>query len=179
MKPAPRSEGGYTLVETMVVLMIVGLLLTLGVGALRQFWFHRALEGGADEVVAELRQLQVRSVSESHPLVYGAMFTKNEATWRFLQFDPNGNGTADDSCTSFEKRSFNAQVTVGAATDFEIEPILTETCRTQLLAGATDEFVFFYSRGTASPGSVVLESDVLDRSETITVGGLTSRIDQL
>ncbi len=76
-----RREYGFTLIEVLATLVLMGILLGLSVPALRHFWLARALEGGADQVVSQLRQLQEEAISQSHPQVFGARFRPDSSQW--------------------------------------------------------------------------------------------------
>lgn len=166
-----RKEEGFTLIEIMAAMALAAVLMTLGAMSLRTFWWHRSLEGGADQIVSQVRELQERVVAETHPLVYGARFRAGSPTWGLVQYDPDA-GT----CTQYTTHTFDTSVYVSAAS-FSSDPTVTNFCRTALSA-PSDEFVFFYARGNATPGSVTIRHDGLDEEESVTVAGVTGRADR-
>src|SRR5918992_5727020 len=92
--PTPRltevdRQGGFSLVELLFAMMLLGILLTLSASALKTFWLRRALDGSTKQVTAQLRQLQQRAVAESHPLVYGARFTEGSDSYTLLRYNPS------------------------------------------------------------------------------------------
>lgn len=180
------NERGFTLIELITVMAITTILLTLGAMSVRHFSMVQALEGAVDEVASHLSRAQTRSVSESHPLVYGAWFERGSSQWRLVRFDPKTAGTTtDDTCTVTETRSlgsgmFSSSVRISAAPEATAFTDSHETvvCRSALGASAaTHQFAFFYARGTATSGKVTIEQPTLARTRTIDVKGLTGRVD--
>lgn len=188
-----KEEGGFTLIELLATMALASILLTLGAAAARQYWFNQALNGAQDEVVTQLRQLQERVVSETHPRVYGARFHNGHRQWGLVRYDP-AVGTTPVSCVQYQTREFPSGVKV-AETSFAADVTRTSFCQNNLktASGASvpnsvsSQFVFFYSRGTATPGNltgypagtgVVLKHDALDRVEAVSVTAITGRVDE-
>jgi prepilin-type N-terminal cleavage/methylation domain-containing protein len=172
LEPAAGAEAGFTLVELMVVILITTVLLTLGASALRHYWLTQALEGSTEEVVSQLRQLQQRTDSESHPIVYGARFQVSTSSWAIVRYDPKEPTTiGDDECTVDSTRAFSDGVVVSAAS-FDSPPgVDLSKC-----PESSQRFVLFYARGTATGGSLTLRHDITATSETISVLPLTGRV---
>ena len=174
-----RRQSGFTLIEIMVVLGMTAVLLTMGAAAVRHYWFVQAIEGAAEEVESELRTLQQRTIAESHPLVYGAWFRTGDVAeqWGILKFDPKDpSSSSDDVCTQVgPPRSFDNGVIVGAA-EFDPPTGVGTTCNG--VAPADSEQVFFYARGSATPGEVTLNHPPTGQSKTVTVSELTGRVDR-
>ncbi len=171
-----RRQEGFTLIELLVVISLAVVMLTLGASAVRHFWLVRSLEGGRDEVISQLRELQQRVVAETNPLVYGARFRVGSGEWGLVRYN-----IQTGVCTQFETRSFETGVIVSAV-DLA-EPSWIATCRSAL--GATDEFVFFFARGSATeglltppgtPSAIELRQPVLDRTQRVAVTGITGRV---
>jgi len=173
-----EREEGFTLIELLVVMMITSMVLTISAGAIRHFWFVQALSGSADSVTTQMRQAQQQAESESHPLVYGVWFINvgDAARWGTLQYDP----AKALPCTEIGKRTFDTGVQV-ASVSFTTDSTRTPACRSALgsagIANAgSAQIAFFYARGTATPGSITLEQTNLDRSESLSVTGITGRV---
>jgi prepilin-type N-terminal cleavage/methylation domain-containing protein len=168
----PKAHDGFTLVELMVVITLTTILLALGASALRHYWLTQALEGSAEELVSQLRQLQQRTDSESHPLVYGARFEIGTSNWAIVRYDPkSATTTADDECTVDSTRLFSDGVAVSAAS-FDTPPgVVVSKC-----PDSAQAFVFFYARGTATGGSLTLRHGVTTDTETVSVLPLTGRV---
>lgn len=172
---ARRRSDGFTLLEVLVAISLIAVVLTLSVGALRHFWLVRALTSSTDDVLTQLRSTQENAVSESYPVVYGVRFDVDEQDWHVLRYDPKNAGAGDDTCTVFESYSLSDGVEIDAAS-FATDPVITDFCRAETSAPATASFVFFYPRGNATPGDVVLEHAGIDRSATVDVSALTGRV---
>lgn len=180
-----------TLIEMLVVLALAGLLIATSASSLRGFWFTQSLNGATDEVVTQLRQLQARVTSESHPLVYGARFSPGSSDWALVRFDPVASGTADDTCTqyapaTFDSGVFTAEVVVSPTGTAVPDSNEASICRSRLKDSAgssvavapSDVFVFFYARGTATAGTIRLEQPNTFKSEAVTITSLTARVER-
>jgi prepilin-type N-terminal cleavage/methylation domain-containing protein len=168
---ARRSPSGFTLIEVLVAMALLGVLLALSAGPLRRYWINQSLEGGRSEVVSTLRQLQQQAVSESNPLVFGAGFDVGTGQWATLKYTPGAPAT----CTKIESHDkiFNTSVYVVSANFAPPLGVDLSKCP----AGTGDEYVFFHARGTATSGNMVLGHTELTRTRTIRVSELTSRIE--
>ena len=175
-----RSESGFTLVELLVGMMLLVVLFTLGAFALRQFWLNHSLHGARSEIVSQLRQIQQQSVSESHPLVYGARFRVGSSTYGIVKFNPHDTSTTtDDTCTESRTVTMGSNVKVSAASFTDASGI-TSLCRSQISGASSDQFVFFYARGTATEGNLTLELPALPgRTLSLGVTPITGRVSSL
>ena len=178
------GQHGYTLVEVLVATVLIGILVTLGASGLRQYALGQALDGATDEVVAQLRQLQARVVSESHPLVYGARFRKGTPEYAMIVYDPRAISptpqcTQDGGVRLLDTGSFGLPVRVShSATSVPDSPEAT-ICRASLPGITSDDvFVFFYARGTATPGTIRVEQPALGRWHDVALNGLTGRVER-
>lgn len=183
-----HKESGFTLVELLAALALAAVLMGLGAFALRQFWIVRSLYGGRDQVVTELRALQERTVAEAHPIVFGMRFPKGggeQSTVGVIRY--NGR-VSPPICTEQRKIVLDAGTRVRFnGTDFAELPAtdpIRVNCKEQLRKDGTiknvqnDEFVFFFGRGTATPGQVAFENPALEgRQAGLTVAGPTGRIE--
>lgn len=181
--PILRSERGFTLVELLVVIGLTAVLLMLSAGAVRHFWLVQALEGAADETVTQLRQLQARTTSESHPVVYGMRLRESTGEWGIVRFQPNGTGTSDDTCTELEKHifgtgMFSASTVVQSASFPQTGSEIYEQtlCRSKLGNDARDRFVLFFARGNATPGRLTLVQPILGLTRVVDVTPITGRV---
>jgi hypothetical protein len=161
-------------------MMMLTVLLALGVFALRQFWLTHSLRGGREEVVNQLRQLQQRSVSESHPLVYGARFRVGSPTFGLVKFNPHDTSTTtDDTCVEMSSVTLGSNVQVSEV-DFVDAAGITSLCRTQITGGALDEYSFFYARGTATEGDLTLAVPAMPgKTLSLSVTPITGRVNPL
>jgi Tfp pilus assembly protein FimT len=167
-------------VELLVGMMLLVVLLSLGVFALRQFWLNHSLHAARNEIVSQLRQIQQRSVSESHPLVYGVRFRAASSSYGLVKFNPNDTSTAaDDTCVDMTTTTMGSGVRV-ASVSFTSASGITSLCRAQIAGASADQFAFFYARGTATEGQLTLELPALpERTLSISVTPITGRVTAL
>ena len=168
-------EGGFSLLELLAAIVLLGILLTLGAFALKNFWMRRSLDGSTKQVTAQLRQMQQRAVAESHPLIYGAGFTEGSPTYTLLKYDP---AATSSKCETLTTVPLEDGVKVAAATSFASSPYITLS---ECDPAAGDQFVFFFARGTATGGTLKLTHEGLvgtsQDTTTIKVTNLTGRVE--
>lgn len=177
-------QDGFTLLELLVAMVVAAILLTLGAAAMRQYWLVRSVKSGADEIAAQLQQLQSQADAVSHPVVYGAWFApgqSNAGQYGTLVYDPTIVAVAD-RCEAGSMRSLPTRVRVTAAT-FPDTPTLTGTCQNALLSeGVTNaqqvRTVFFYARGNSTGGEVTVAHPDVGTPRTIEVAALTGRVEE-
>jgi prepilin-type N-terminal cleavage/methylation domain-containing protein len=172
-----RNEQGFSLIELMVAMLVASLLMGLGYTAFRSYWLNRGFEGAHTEVITDLRNLQEQTVSESHPIVYGARFkssgtyTTDSGSWTLIKYNPN----ASTKCTEGRTEELGGGAYVSAAT-FDPPPVITASlCDGYGTSG--NHFVFFFARGTATEGDLTLRNDQLGKTSTVRVHELTSRVE--
>ena len=171
------SERGVTMIEILVVSTLLAVMMTLSAGPLRTYWRRQALERGKSEVIAQMQNVQQTSVSETTPYVYGVRFKLDSAEWGIVKFDGNSaTTTADDTCVQTRSLSFSDGVRVSAAS-FAVAPDITTKCRSAISGAASDQFAFFYARGTATGGGVTLVQPALEAAaRSVTVTPITGRV---
>jgi prepilin-type N-terminal cleavage/methylation domain-containing protein len=165
-----RTEDGFTLIELLVVMVLMAILFALGAMALRHFWFVQGLERAGDQVVTELRAAQTSVGAENHPIVYGVRFVPGSATWGVVQYDPR----TSPKCSAVETHNFEAAVSIQSASSTGADAIKTE-CEAAL--GATSRFIFFFARGSATPGTINLVSQQTGDTRVVQVAGVTGRVE--
>lgn len=172
-----RNEKGFTFIELMVAIGIVAVLMTLSASALRTYWFVQSLESATDEVTTQLRRLQARSTSESHPLVYGARFRHGSSGWSVVRYDPATGTCSEVETKSLDSGVFSAGAKISSNTSLTSFSTTNETtvCRSNLSA-PTDAFAFFYARGSATAGQVTVDQPQIGRTRTVTVAAITGRV---
>ena len=171
-----ENSAGFTIVELVAVMALGSIMLALGVFTFGHYARVQTLEAGTDEMVAQLRRLQQQVVSEGHPLVHGARFTPGSDTWALVRYNP-ADGTCLVQPRDLTSGMFSTDLRISATT-FPQTTSPEETACRAAGTGATsnDRFLFFYSRGTATVGSVTLFQPALARSETVSVTGITGRV---
>ena len=173
---ASRAEGGFSLIELLVVVGLLGLLLTLGATAFRRYWLVQSLDGAQDELIAQVRQRQEQAVSESHPLVFGVRVLEGSSEWGILEYTPDNPLVAgnQEACVQKEILRFSTSVQVSSAA-FATSP---ETTFCASVLGAASDYVFFYPRGSATGGTLTLLHPEISAARTIVVSPITGRVQQ-
>jgi prepilin-type N-terminal cleavage/methylation domain-containing protein len=166
-----HREDGVSLIELLTTLALASVLVAFSALALRHYWFVQSLEKASDQVVTELRAAQQRVNAESHPVVYGVRFDPGSATWGVVQYDPR---KSSNKCISVGTRSLEGAVEIKAA-GFTGGGDAETSCSSAL--GADNEFAFFYARGSATPGSVTVESQQTGGTKVVDVAGVTGRVE--
>jgi prepilin-type N-terminal cleavage/methylation domain-containing protein len=170
-----RDQRGFTLIEMVMIIAVSAIMFAIAGLAIRHYYWIRSLEGGANEVVSELRAAHSRTMAESHPLVYGVRLKEGSSDWGLVRYDPGA--VPGTQCTSAGSNDFAADVYVLSAT-FEHSNLrygsdATTAC---LAAFPGYDFALFFARGTATAGEVVLRHDRINRSEEIDLLGLTGKV---
>lgn len=173
-------EAGFSLIELLVVMVLMSIVMTLVFGAGRQLWFRRSLTSARGDVTFALKGLQQKTVAESNPLVYGARLRPNATQFTTYRYDPLV--TSGDPCVPTGTQEFSAGVEV-ATSEFEVYrvgglstgPDVASLCD----GGAPQTYVFFFARGEATAGRVVLRQPRVSSSNTATIDvfGLTGRVE--
>ncbi|TLS73665.1 type II secretion system protein GspH [Mariprofundus erugo] len=139
---APASARGFTLLEVMIVIMIIGVMAAVAVPAYSTWRANQAVSSAQQTLLAQLKQARVLAVSENRSV--SVTFTSTSYT-----FDANMSGTCD-VCR-------NEQVNLGRfAGNLTLSPTTTRT---------------FSSRGTANSGTITLTAGSSSRDITINVIG--------
>jgi prepilin-type N-terminal cleavage/methylation domain-containing protein len=175
-----RAERGFTILELVAVMALLSLLLTLGATAFRHYWLLHSLDAAQGDVATQLRQIQARVASESHPFIYGARFTPGTSTWSLVRYNQGTDrlSTDDDSCiVNGGTRTLPGVETVAAPASSFTAPQGVDLSKCGG-AHSTDVFVMFYAKGTATGGQLTLRSIALDRTREIHVSSLTSRVEE-
>ena len=175
---AGGAERGFTVLELVTVVALVSVLLTVSAGAFRHYYLVHSLESAQGDVTSQLRQIQARAASESHPFIYGARFTPGSATWSLVKYNQGTDRltTNDDSCEQVgAPRKLPATEAVGPPASSFAAPQGVNLAKCGG-AHATDLFVMFYAKGTSTGGSLTLRSPALGRTRKVTVSSLTSRV---
>lgn len=175
-----KAERGFTVLELVSVMALLSVVLTLGGTGFRHYWLLHSLESAQSDVATQLRQVQARVASESHPYIYGARFTPGSATWSLLKYNQGSDrlSTSDDSCaTDGSPRTLPGAETVGPPSSVfsPAQGVDFSKCGG---AHSSDVFVMFYAKGTATGGKLTLRSPALGRTREIVVSALTSRVEE-
>lgn len=162
-----READGFTLVELLVVMIIGGVLLSLGSFSFVRYREATELRGSAQALVSVLRAASEQAISEGRTYC--------------VSLDAASPSTANRSYSLWQR----ACTTAGGGT-------LVSTGRTQSSAvsfaptatppspapacGSGKACIYFYPRGTAIPATVVMSSSARSKTYTVRVEGLTARV---
>ena len=149
--PRSRGDGGFTLIELMVTMVIAGLLFALAAAGWRSYSAAQAHRGTAEALVVLMREAHQRAVTENRP--YAVKLTPASGPWVLVQ-----NPLPD--CTG--GTALGGEVPSRGGVTVE-SPMFTNSC------------VLFKARGTATAGTVKVERDGTSKVYTITVEGLSGR----
>ena len=177
-----QREDGFTLIEVLSAIMLMFILLTLSASSMRSYWLNQSLDGAQGTMRSQMRQLQERSVSESHPTVYGMRFQVGTSNWGVVQYDPTA--LPSPRCNQLNSNKLNSGVifktspstsfTAAAGSD---AATIIALCKSQIAGATGDQFVLFFARGTATPGQVTLTHPLVGRNKVITVTAITGRVE--
>lgn len=163
--------------ELMVVMVLTGILLTMGAFAVRQFWLKRSLQGAQDQVVVQMRQVQQRSMAETYPIVYGIRFQKNTSNWGIVRYNAS---TSTCQAVNNLTMSDGVKFVNDGFTDFPDVTTATNACRNAAPLSSDYEVVFFYPKGSTNAGSggstVKLEQSALPATKLVRVSQLTGKV---
>ena len=163
-----HREMGFTLIELLVVISILGVLGAISVGALRAYQRSQEEGGSAHGVVTTLRNAAERAQSEGRTYCVSLNSATTYSIWRY-------------SCQSGWTSNGNtaAQVATGTAVTGSTTTLGSASFAPGVNAGSCSASlgcVYFYPRGTASAGSVVVSRSGSSKTYTVKVEGLTGRV---
>lgn len=155
----PR-DGGFMLLELIVVMSIAGILVSIGIWGFTSHQRTAEHQGTQRQLVSQLRSVAELAVSEGRTYCVAV-----EGTGRSYSVFRSSCSTG--SAVRGPLRTGGAAVTI-AATVTSLAPV--PACA----PGAT--CLYFYPRGTASPAQLTVRSAVRTPVYTVRVEGLTGRV---
>lgn len=175
-------EGGFSMLELMIAIVIGAVMMSVAVLGTKSYYQVRALQGGQDQVVSQMRNAQQRAMSESYPNVYGVRFETGTNRWGVVKVN-----ATSGTCTVVYSYTFEGGTKVDAAgTTFPAYPASTGAWTTACQNAApgnsaNDKTIFFLPSGAstaASPSgsSVKLINSKTSKFNTTTVMPLTGRV---
>lgn len=150
-------DGGYSLIEIMVTIVIMGTLLALAAGGFRGWALAHAQEGTATSLQTILRQTQTRSITE------GVSFC--------VKFD-----TDADTYTVNRYACDTPLEHVGGPFRVGDERVHLTQVRFMRPDGTTGSDLTFKPTGTASAGTLQVTREGSDKTYSVAVEGFTGRV---
>lgn len=150
-------DGGFTLVEVLVVISLLGVMMAIAVSGFSSWAKASAHSGTAREMQTIMRQAHQRAITEGRAMCVWFDTTANTYTLY--------RGTCDDAA----RTKIAGPYETGAAEVKVSAPAFTAPSGTS--AGVT-----FYARGTGWPGEVRVTRTGSSTVYTLRVEGLTGRV---
>jgi len=176
-----KPQRGFTLIEIMMTIAIVAILVSIGIPSLGSFFDKKRLIKGAETVNSQLQLARSEAIARSADIFVNFSWTNaniwalgisttsgcnpavatpaNQADWPgnsvcFLVVD-DGDGTIDDGTGTVDSDDLVQMRTL--STDYTGASMTAAPTFTG--DGGTNEIAFDFVRGTASTGTIVLQSD--------------------
>lgn len=164
-------DAGFTLIETMVTLLIIGILATIATMGVLAYARSQQESATAQKVLAALRSAAARAQSEGSTF---CVYFQSPTEWTMWQY----------SCDPAETTTPHSPVQVGQGFTSGVGEVASVSVTTPSGSGfasmcpTSGQCVFFYPQGVASNGTVTVNrSDApTGKQYTIDVVGLTSRV---
>ena len=161
------SDEGFTLIELIVVMLLMGVLMAMGAFSFVNYQRTSEQRGSTQQIVSVLRSASERAVSEGR--TYCVALT-------------NGTPASSNQSYSLWQR---ACTTAGGGT--QVKSYSTQSTRVSFVPSVTavspapacasgSACIYFYPRGTATPASLVVASSARSKTYTVRVEGLTARV---
>jgi prepilin-type N-terminal cleavage/methylation domain-containing protein len=156
------NEAGFTLIEVMVVMVVVGILAAVGSYMFRGWLAMSQQRGTSQSLVSQLRDVAQRSTSEGRTYcVEVDPAAGTLTTWRTAC--SSATGAPQGSIKVVESAKVFVTVTSPA-------PSASTPCP------SSHQCVYFRPRGTADPATIAVSSSARAAVYTVHVEGLTSRV---
>lgn len=152
----PSRDSGYTLVEVLVVMSLMGIVMAIAVSGWSSWAQSRAHSGAASEIQGVMRQAQQRAITEG--LASCVLFDTSADTYTVYR----------GRCTDTTKVKVSGPFSTSGVSI--VDPAFTSTAGTSTVGAS------FYGRGTGSPGSVEITREGSTKVYRVSVEGLTGRV---
>jgi len=146
------SQCGFTLLEVMVVIMIVGVMATIAIPAFSSWRAKQAVRSATQTLLAQLKQARVLALSENRSISIEFCDGTVANAWVFDSSSPNKTCDPCVTASCHENKYDYSQF----SSNLSISPTTTRT---------------FSSRGTSNSGTVTLTVGSASKAITINVIG--------
>lgn len=181
-----KRQNGFSLLELMIAITIMGVIMGYAVPSLSDFWDKKRLIAGAEAVYSELQFARSEAIARSANVSVVFKPTNDKAVWTYgtstdATCDPDtatvggtdpcvlvvddGDGTVDDGSGTID--SDDLILRRFASTDFTGANMNDIGGTVDPITFAGDSVTFDFIRGTAATGSVRFESDAGKRLKIV------------
>jgi len=159
-----RSKDGFTLIEVLLVMLIVGLITAVAVPSMREMFSDVGIESAARDIATTLRYAHERAILDGKRY---RMRLDLDADTYWLEAQEK-RGKAADRLVAVEDNLIQKKV---MPTDVGIERVAATVKRRR----KGEEYIEFHPDGTSESGSIYI-SEKRGRSFLVTVEKLNSRV---
>lgn len=165
------TDAGFTMLELMVVLLLIGIVSAIAVFGLSSYAQAQNLSGTAQSVLGSLRSAAERAQSEGRTYCVSFDTATTWSVWRY-SCDPADPDYAAGQVVKVDTQHTSGSAVISSASfaAWTGNPQDTNPCPAPAL-GCVD----FSLRTTATPGSVTITQPGSSTVFTVTVVGLTGR----
>lgn len=161
-RTGPGSDAGFTLIELVVVMSIAGVLAAIATYGFVNWRYTSEEQGSAQTLVSQLRSTAEVAISEGRTYCVDLdAANRSYSVWRYACSTTTGAQTSGTLQTQSSRVTFTPSITV---------PSPAPACP------SGHACVYFYPRGTATPGTITVASSARSKVYTIHIEGLTARV---
>lgn len=142
-----KLVGGFTLIELMIVMVIIGIMTAIAAPNFMEYMKSRRLSGAATQLYVDLMNARAQAVSQNNKVIV-ALISNN--SYQIIR-DLNGNGVVDTGETGVTKN---------------IHPDYYDVTFAPASSGFNP---IFYPNGTGMQGTINITSSSVAQTKTITV----------
>lgn len=166
------DDAGFTLIELAVAMVLMGVILGLAIGPFTSYRRAQQERAAVRDIQGVLRETQSRSVAEEciYRVTFSPSTTNSSAARAYVIQKKETAGRCDLSTgtwTTKESRTIDSTAVWVKSASFD-----NLAADADVTAGS----VYFYPRGTASPGSLTIMRSNGSKTYAVTVEGLTGRV---
>lgn len=165
-------QNGFTLMELVLVIAILGIIAGLGIGNYANFLRQGSLDSAANEIVAKLREAQTKAQASGDGTGWGVYFDTTNKD-RYILFKGNCSTTTSASC--YQNSDCSPQTCANSSQSVETN-FLNSSVEVYSATFGSGNYVPF-DRPTGKPtsgmnGSVVIQLKGGSQQKTINVSAL-------